>query len=135
MDCSPPGSSVCGIFQTRILEWVAISFSSISLLPPYPPRPASPNFLSFLSLEAHQTSPLKLSLSKLELRTLLNHSKFPIPRGQMSSLGLHGLSQGNSILIDLGRSSVLYPRFASLAPPAGQSVHVLVSDKSGLTLD
>ena len=25
MDCSPPGSSVRGIFQTRILEWVAIS--------------------------------------------------------------------------------------------------------------
>ena len=27
MDCSPPGSSVQGIFQARILEWVAISFS------------------------------------------------------------------------------------------------------------
>ena len=24
MDCSPPGSSVLGIFQARILEWVAI---------------------------------------------------------------------------------------------------------------
>ena len=27
MDCSPPGSSVQGISQARILEWVAISFS------------------------------------------------------------------------------------------------------------
>ena len=27
MDCSPPGSSVHGIFQTRVLEWGAISFS------------------------------------------------------------------------------------------------------------
>ena len=27
MDFSPPGSSVYGIFQARILEWVAISFS------------------------------------------------------------------------------------------------------------
>ena len=27
MDCSPPGSSVRGIFQASILEWVAISFS------------------------------------------------------------------------------------------------------------
>ena len=27
MDCSPPGSTVHEIFQTRILEWVAISFS------------------------------------------------------------------------------------------------------------
>ena len=29
MDCSPPGFSVHGIFQARILEWVAISFSII----------------------------------------------------------------------------------------------------------
>ena len=27
MDCSPPGSSVHGIFQARVLEWVAISSS------------------------------------------------------------------------------------------------------------
>ena len=27
MDCNPPGSSVHGILQARILEWVAISFS------------------------------------------------------------------------------------------------------------
>ena len=24
MDCSPPGSSVHGIFQARILEWIAV---------------------------------------------------------------------------------------------------------------
>ena len=28
VDCSLPGSSVHGILQARILEWVAISFSS-----------------------------------------------------------------------------------------------------------
>ena len=27
MDCSPPGSSVHGIFQANLLEWIAISFS------------------------------------------------------------------------------------------------------------
>ena len=27
VDCSPPGSSDHGVFQARILEWVAISFS------------------------------------------------------------------------------------------------------------
>ena len=27
MDCSPPGSSVHGIFQARVLEWAAIAFS------------------------------------------------------------------------------------------------------------
>ena len=34
MDCSPPGSSLHGIFQAWILEWVAISFSRGS----FPPR-------------------------------------------------------------------------------------------------
>ena len=29
MDCSPPGSSVLGIFQARVLEWGAIAFSSL----------------------------------------------------------------------------------------------------------
>ena len=33
MYCSPPGSSVYGIFQARILEWVAISFSRGSSQP------------------------------------------------------------------------------------------------------
>ena len=29
MDCSPPGSSIHGIFQARVLEWGAIAFSGI----------------------------------------------------------------------------------------------------------
>ena len=33
MDCSPPGSSVHGVLQARILEWVAISFSRESSQP------------------------------------------------------------------------------------------------------
>ena len=33
MDCSPPGSSVHGILQARILEWVAIPFSGGSSQP------------------------------------------------------------------------------------------------------
>ena len=32
MDCSLPGSSVHGIFQARVLEWVAIAFSEEALL-------------------------------------------------------------------------------------------------------
>ena len=32
-DCSPPGSSVHGIFQARILEWVAVSSSRGSSQP------------------------------------------------------------------------------------------------------
>ena len=34
MDCSLPGFSVHGIFQARVLEWVAISFSIWLLLEP-----------------------------------------------------------------------------------------------------
>ena len=33
MDCSPAGSSIHGISQARILEWVAISFSNQSTMP------------------------------------------------------------------------------------------------------
>ena len=32
MDCSPPGSSIYGVLQARILEWVAIPFSRGILL-------------------------------------------------------------------------------------------------------
>ena len=32
-DCGPPGSSVHGILQARVLEWVAISFSRGSSQP------------------------------------------------------------------------------------------------------
>ena len=31
MDCSLPGSSVHGIFQARVLEWVAIAFSGFMI--------------------------------------------------------------------------------------------------------
>ena len=33
IDRSPPGSSVHGIFQARVLEWIAIAFSDICSLP------------------------------------------------------------------------------------------------------
>ena len=38
MDCSPPGSSVHGIFQANLLEWIAISFSRGSSRPRNPTR-------------------------------------------------------------------------------------------------
>ena len=31
LNCSPPGSSVHGIFQARVLEWGAIAFSGITI--------------------------------------------------------------------------------------------------------
>ena len=44
MDCSLPGSSVHGVLQARILEWVAISFSRWSSQPGIKP--------GFLALQA-----------------------------------------------------------------------------------
>ena len=38
MDCSLPGSSVHGIFQARVLEWVAISFFGYLSNPGVKPR-------------------------------------------------------------------------------------------------
>ena len=35
MNCSPPGSSVHGIFQARVLEWGAIAFSKIYTVETY----------------------------------------------------------------------------------------------------
>ena len=32
MDCSPPDSSVHGIFQARVLEWGAITFSEVKYI-------------------------------------------------------------------------------------------------------
>ena len=40
MDCSPPGSSVHGLLQAKILEWIAISFSGD--LPDLGIEPGSP---------------------------------------------------------------------------------------------
>ena len=33
MDCSPPASSIHGIFQARVLEWGAIAFSVFTVSP------------------------------------------------------------------------------------------------------
>ena len=43
IDCSPPGSSVHGILQAGILEWVAISFSRVSS------RPTDPTWVSCIA--------------------------------------------------------------------------------------
>ena len=41
VDCSPPGSSIHGIHQSRILEWVAISFTGDLPDPGIEPRSAA----------------------------------------------------------------------------------------------
>ena len=48
MDCIPPGSSVHGIFQARVLEWVAIAFSDYVLSTYWNVNHNRHNRLSFL---------------------------------------------------------------------------------------
>ena len=76
MDCNPWGSSVHGILQARILEWVAISFSRASARP----RDwTNPHLLYWqedsLPTEPPQKSWLHLSLnSLLEEKAMTTHS-------------------------------------------------------------
>ena len=60
VDCSPPGSTVHGIAQARILEWVAISFSRESSRPRDRTQGLNPGLLHWqvdsLPL-SHQRSP------------------------------------------------------------------------------
>ena len=64
MDCSPPGSSVHGIFQTRILEWVAISFSRHPPSPRIKPvSPESPALAGGFFTTKSSGKPLVLTLS------------------------------------------------------------------------
>ena len=79
MDCSPPGSSVHGILQARILEWVAIPFSRVSFRPrdqTHVPCITSSFFTIWVIREA-QFTPKKWA--NLQVRALL-------PRGLVVSM-------------------------------------------------
>ena len=60
MNCSLPGSSVYGIPQARILEWVAIAFSSF---PTQGSNPGLPHCRRIPYHLSHQGSPMYLDIS------------------------------------------------------------------------
>ena len=72
MDCSPPGSSVHGIFQARVLEWGAIAFIS--------PSNEYSGLISFrmdwLDLLAVQGTPKSLLQHHSSKASILQHSAF-----------------------------------------------------------
>ena len=78
MDCSPPGSSVHGILQARILEWVAIPFSRGIFL----------FFFFFQGIFLTQESKLGL----LHFRWILYHLSY---QGSMYNLDISLLSHIN----------------------------------------
>ena len=59
MDCSPAGSSVLGIPQARILEWVAI-FSSRGIFPTQGSNRGLPHCRRILDCLSHQSAALSL---------------------------------------------------------------------------
>ena len=59
MDCSPPGSSIHGILQARILEWVAISFSKCCIYI------ATEVEVSIATMENHEEVPPKFRITML----------------------------------------------------------------------
>ena len=68
MDCSPPGSSVHGIFQARVLEWGAIAFSEVWLRNLYFKQEA---FLNIFSIYLEQTNP-QINSQYIYLRQCIN---------------------------------------------------------------
>ena len=65
MDCSPPGSSVPGIIQAGILEWVAISFSRDLPNPGIEPR--SPALQADSLLPEPPGKPINTGVGRLSL--------------------------------------------------------------------
>ena len=85
MDCSPPGSSIHGILQARILEWVVISFSRGSSRPLEEIEPWSP------ALRAGAlTSELPCSVVERQIQNLLTcfleRSKFFPGTGEITAI-------------------------------------------------
>ena len=82
MDCSPPGSSIHGIFQARVLEWGAIAFSIL-----HPRFHQTNHHLSFASPTTQSSLDLSLFFCKswipLSLQTLITSpaplSSLPLP--------------------------------------------------------
>ena len=66
MDCSPPGSSVYGISQARILEWVTVSFSRGS-------SPRNQTCISCIAGGVFTTEPVGIPLRKDDVNSTTCH--------------------------------------------------------------
>ena len=78
MDCSLPGSSVHGIFQARVLEWVAIAFSvyKMSHFKFLAPHPSLNLPGGFYHLPVFLNSPVFLKSVKMQFKSIILESSF-----------------------------------------------------------
>ena len=76
LDCSPPGLSIHGIFQARILEWVAIAFSRRSS----GPRDQTQVFCTAGKFSTHWASLKQTFLNSLGQKRSYPHPLLPHTR-------------------------------------------------------
>ena len=71
IDCCLPGSSVHGILQARILEWIAISFA-MGTSPTQGWNPRLLHYRQILYLLSHQGSMIMITYSEEKIITTLH---------------------------------------------------------------
>ena len=97
MDCSPPGSSVHGILQARILEWFAIYFVLQAIFPTQGWNRSYSNRRQFFLLSERPEKP-----------SILEWVAVPFSRGIFTSQGSNpGLPHYSQILYQLSHQGSL----------------------------
>ena len=88
MDCNLPGSSVHGILQPRILEWVAISFSGDLPKPGITPRSPAP---SSDSLPSEPSAEALVFVGDRSNKSLFTHTVAYHADIKNNEIALHGI--------------------------------------------
>ena len=104
MDCSPPGSSVHGIFQVRVLEWVAIVFSGSS---------TTLYYFIVMFYRAREKFKVSLFLVRKTLKNTQNHSGERI-MGNETIAYLNSQNKTTAIPLNVQSSSVQIYIFPSI---------------------
>ena len=103
VDCSPPNSSVHGILQARILEWVAISFSRGI----FPTQGSSPHHLHLLHWQATSSLPVppgKHQVFSCFLQSVVSNclkGKGIFQTSKQQNIGMHSFFYFLNIYIDV----------------------------------
>ena len=120
MNCSPPGSSVHGIFQARILEWVAISSSWESS------RPRDWIYVSHVSCIGKQILHLCTTWEAL-LKSLPPQAPSTTTPSKLTTLGASLVGPCSAVLRRSVMSDSLRPMDCS---PPGSSVHGIFLERT-----
>ena len=96
MDCSLPGSSIHGIFQARVLEWIAISFSRGSS------RPSNQTRVSHIAGRLFTIWATRKALNDDTIVSNEEPISFPSPSYMLGPENLHRRSeQLNSVFLSI----------------------------------